>query len=93
VPDLPLIIPTSNPYTISTGISDVLAAPLPVLPIQNQEKPGNTILPPQNTGTLPDFNQPVSLPAWIIYFMFGLLSAIILSLFIIFFLVIKTKRR
>ena len=93
VPDLPLIFPTSNPGTISTGISDVPAAPLPVLPIQNQEKPDTNILPPQNTGTLPDFNQPVSLPAWIIYFMFGLMSAVILSLFIIFLLVARTRRR
>ncbi len=92
VPDLPLIIPTSNPGTISTGIPDVPEVPLPVLPVQNQEKPETTILPPQNTSAFPDFNQLVSLPAWIIYLICVLVSAVILSLFIILVMVVIRRR-
>jgi photosystem II stability/assembly factor-like uncharacterized protein len=91
-PAFPLLSRSNQLDMVSASNPAILSAPLPVIPNPYHITPAPASSPPHDISALPDFNQTLDLPAWIIYFIFVLLATIVLALFIILAMVIKIKR-
>jgi hypothetical protein len=89
---LPVLSPANPLETISTSSSAIPNAPLPFQSSQLQIKPAPASSPPQGISALPSFNRSLDLPAWIIYFIWGLLATVFLALVIILAIVLKIRR-
>jgi hypothetical protein len=70
----------------------MLTAPMPVLPSPSTTYIPSTSLPPGKNNAPPVSSQDVSLPVWMIYFMFGLLAVVALALFVVLAIVLRIKR-
>jgi hypothetical protein len=88
---LPVLSPANPLETIPTSSATIPTAPLPAQSAPLQIKPTSSS-PPQGTSALPSFNQSLDLPAWIIYFILGLLATVFLALVIILAIVLKIRR-
>jgi hypothetical protein len=89
---IPLLAQSSHQLAVPVPNPTIQAVPVPVIPTPTQIKPDSDSPQPIFNNTPSGLNGSVSLPVWIIYFIFSLLATIILALFVILVIVMKTKR-
>jgi photosystem II stability/assembly factor-like uncharacterized protein len=91
-PALPALSPVNPLDMISPSSTAIATAPLPTASSQAQIKPAPSSLPPQDISALPSFSQSFNLPAWIIYFIMGLLATVFMALVVILAIVLRIRR-